>query len=206
MGHMKEKFTSVIRKYVPERSVDYCVNLWDNYPFSFKVSKERRSKLGDYRFNKLRKQHIITVNGNLNPYGFLITYIHEVAHLVHFVLKGNNQPPHGTVWKKIFSDLMLPLLHPAVFPTDLLNRLKIHMKNPTASSYSDPLLAKMIKKYDPDQPVLEFYLEEIESGEKFKLNGRTYEKIQKRRTRSLCQEIHSGKRYLIPETAMVKKV
>ncbi len=203
---MKEKFTGIIRKYVPEKSTDYCVDLWDAHKFSFKVSKERRSKLGDYRFHKPKKQHIITVNGNLNPYGFLITYIHEVAHLIHYELKGSNHPPHGNFWKKVFRDLMLPLLHAGIFPDDLLDQLKIHMRNPKASSYSDPALAKMIKKYDPEQPLFEYFLEEVDIGEKFRLHGRIYEKVQKRRTRCLCREIPSGKRYLISEMAMVKKV
>lgn len=203
---MKEKFTAIIRKYVPGRSVDYCVDLWDTYKFSFKVSKERRSKLGDYRFHKTRKQHIITVNGNLNTYGFLITYVHEVAHLIHYELKGNNQPPHGSFWKKIFRELMLPLLTVEIFPLDLLDQLKIHLKNPKASSYSDPALAKVIKKYDPEQPFLESLLEELDVGEKFRLHGRTYEKVRKRRTRCLCREIQSGKKYLISEMAVVKKV
>jgi len=203
---MKEKFTAIIRKYVPEASVDYCVDLWETYQFSFKVSKDRRSKLGDYRFHRSRKQHIITVNGSLNPYGFLITYLHEVAHMVHYELKGDNRPPHGVIWKKIFRELMQPMMQPVIFPSDLLGRLKTHMKNPKASSYSDPVLARMIKKYDPDQPLFEFYLEEIDEGEKFRLHGRTYEKVQKRRTRCLCREIHSGKRYLISELAMVRKI
>ncbi len=203
---MKEKFTEIIRKYVPSRSVDYCVNLWATYTFSFRVSKERRSKLGDYRFHKPRKQHIITVNGNLNPYSFLLTYIHEVAHMIHYELKGNNQPPHGGLWKKIFRELMQQLLDMDIFPPDLLEQLKIHMKNPKASSYSDPVLAKLIKKYDPDLPLFESFLEEIDVGEKFRLHGRTYEKVEKRRTRCLCREIQSGKKYLISELAMVKKV
>lgn len=203
---MKERFTAIMTKYVPSRSVDYCVGLWNAHKFSFKVSKERRSKLGDYRFEKLKKYHIITVNGNLNRYGFLITYIHEVAHMIHYELKGNNRPPHGIFWKKIFRELMSPLLISEIFPPDLADRLRIHLQNPKASSYSDPSLAKMIKKYNPDQPLSEYFLEEVDVGEKFRLNGKTYEKVQKRRTRCLCREIVSGKKYLISEMAMVKKV
>jgi hypothetical protein len=203
---MREKFKVVISKYVPSTSVQYCVDIWVTHRFSFKVTRERRSKLGDYRFHKKQKNHIITVNGNLNPYGFLITFLHEAAHMIHYELKGNNNPPHGVIWKKIFSELMSPLLSPEVFPKELLIPLKKHMINPKASTYSDPNLAKMIKKYDPFQLQYEFFLEELNVGDRFKLNGSMYEKEKKRRTRSLCRDLHSGKRYLISEMAKVKKV
>jgi len=203
---LKEKFTAIIIKYVPESAMAYCVELWDRYRFSFKVSRERKSKLGDYRFHKQKKVHVITVNGSLNPYGFLITYIHEVAHLVHFELSGINQPPHGKIWKRIFRELMIPTLIPEIFPEDLLLHLKKHMRNPKASSCSDPQLARIIKKYDGERPLHEQFLEEIDPGEMFRLNGNTYEKMEKRRTRSLCRDIKNGKRYLISEMAMVKKI
>jgi hypothetical protein len=203
---MKERFISIISKYVPSGSVDYCVKLWEAHPFSFKVTRERRSKLGDYRFHKQKRYHIITVNGNLNPYGFLITYIHEVAHMIHYELKGNNQPPHGKYWKNIFRELMKPVLHAGIFPPDLMESLSKHMKNPRASSYSDTNLAKKIKKYDPVRHTPEYFLEELDIGDTFRLHGKTYEKIQKRRTRSLCRDLHSGKKYLISEMAMVRKI
>jgi hypothetical protein len=203
---MKEKFKAVISKYVPSSSIQYCVDIWAAHRFSFKVTRERRSKLGDYRFHKQQKNHTITVNGNLNPYGFLITFLHEAAHMIHYELKGNNRPPHGVIWKKIFSELMSPLLNPEVFPQELLIPLKKHMKNPRASTYSDPNLAKLIKKYDPVQLQSESFLEELDAGDIFRFNGSMYEKEKKRRTRSLCRDLQSGKRYLISEMAKVKKV
>ncbi len=203
---MKEKFRAIIRKYIPENSIEYCIELWDRYRFSFKVSRERKSKLGDYRFNKQKKIHVITVNGNLNPYGFLITYIHEVAHLAHFEIEGINYPPHGNHWKRIFRELMTPVMIPEIFPDDLLLHLKRHMINPKASSFSDQQLAKVIQLYNGGGPIKEQFLEEIEPGEMFRLNGKTYEKIEKRRTRSLCKDIRSGKRYLISEMASINKV
>jgi hypothetical protein len=203
---MKEKFTAIISKYIPEKSVAYCVDLWDHHKFSFRVSRARRSKLGDYQFHRIKKQHIITVNGNLNRYGFLITFIHEAAHMIHFEIRGNNDAPHGVYWKKIFRELMNPLLNGEIFPEDLLARLKVHMNNPKASSFSDPALARLIKKYDMGDPVSGYFLEELATGEIFSFHGRTYEKIQRRRTRCLCREVNTGKKYLISEMAMVRKV
>jgi hypothetical protein len=205
LNNLKEKFKGIISKYVPPPSLDYCIALWDKYRFGFKVTRNRRSKLGDYRFHRIKKQHIVTVNGSMNPYGFLITYIHEIAHLAHYELKGNNSPPHGKIWKNLFIELMEPVMIPEIFPEDLLYRLKKHMKNPKASSYSDIHLARAIKKYDNDKTEEGIPLEDIKIGEFFMLHNKTFEKVEKKRTRSLCLDIRSGKRYLISEIAIVKK-
>lgn len=203
---MRERFENVIKKYVPGTSLKYCVDLWDRNRFSFKVTRSRRSKLGDYRFHRIKKIHIITVNGSLNPYAFLLTYIHEVAHLVHFETRGKNQPPHGRQWKQIFRQLMEPVLTSEVFPPDLLKHLNKHMINPKASSQSDPQLSRLFRKYDPEPVDGHSYLEAINLGEFFQLLDKTYEKLERRRTRSLCQDIRTGKRYLISEMARVRKV
>ena len=39
--------------------------------------------------------HRISVNGNLNKYSFLITLIHELAHLLTFTQYKNRVDPHG---------------------------------------------------------------------------------------------------------------
>lgn len=199
---MTERFREIISKYVPGSSLEYCVGLWIDNPFSFKVTRQRRSKLGDYRYNKLTHNHEITVNGNLNPYAFLITYLHEVAHLKQFQGYGHNRPPHGTEWKSIFRELMLPVATDEVFPRDILEQLARHMMNPMASSHSDPELSKHLRKYDQNY-FGEIYLEDLGEGDKFMLNGRSYTKLKKRRTRSICVDERTGRKYLISELAQV---
>ena len=202
---MIERFQEIIRRYVPENALYYCINTWKKHPFSFKVTRKRRSKVGDYRFNRATGNHEITVNGNLNPYAFLITYLHEVAHLYHYKKYGNNQPPHGRIWKKIFRELMDPVLQQNIFPPDILQQLTLHMNNPKASSQSDPVLAKLLRNYDQFQDQPDSYLEDLAEGESFNLNGRSYIKLKRRRTRSLCEEKKSGRKYLISELTRVTK-
>lgn len=203
---MTEKFREIIRKYVPENSVNYCVDTWVSFPFSFKVTRQRTSKIGDYRFNQKTGNHEITVNGNLNNYAFLITFLHEAAHLVQHMKYGSNKPPHGIAWKKIFQELMAPVLNEGIFPSDVLKLLEIHMKNPKASSQSDPQLSKILRQYDRHIPGGDLYLEELSEGATFSLDGRVYTKIKKRRTRSLCKESKTGRKFLISEIAQVKKI
>ena len=203
---MTEKFRELIRKYVPENSVNYCVDTWVSKPFSFKVTRQRTSKIGDYRFKQKTGNHEITVNGNLNIYAFLITFLHEVAHMVQQMKYGDNKPPHGVAWKKIFQELMVPVLNEDIFPSDVLDRLEKHMKNPKASSQSDPVLSKVLRQYDRHNPAGNLYLEELNEGAMFSLDGRIYTKIKKRRTRSVCMECKTGRKFLISEIAQVKKV
>ncbi len=203
---MIEKFRELIVKYVPEKSVDYCVDKWDENPFSFKVTRHRTSKIGDYRYNKKNRNHEITVNGNLNQYAFLITFLHEVAHLKQYLDHGNNHPPHGLEWKKIFQDIMEPVMNNMIFPDNVLVQLKKHMKNPKASSQSDASLSKLLRQYDHHDHDGQIYLEELNEGASFILNGRVYTKIEKRRTRSLCRENKTGRKFLISEIAQVREV
>ena len=203
---MIQKFRELLGKYVPEESLDYCVNKWDEYPFSFKVTRQRTSKIGDYRYNKKTRNHEITVNGNLNQYAFLITFLHEVAHLRQYLAHGNNRPPHGLAWKQTFQDIMMPMLNESIFPGDILTLLRLHMKNPKASSQSDARLSRLLRKYDVQQNEKDLYLEDLNEGEIFNLNGRLYTKIKKRRTRSLCKDNITGRKYLISELAPVSKI
>ena len=203
---MVKKFYEIISRYVPENAIPYCIDSWKRHPFSFKVTKQRKSKVGDYKFNKSTGNHEITVNGNLNPYAFLITYLHELAHLYQYKKYGNNRPPHGKIWKQLFRDLMDPVLRESVFPQDLLQQLILHMKNPRASSQSDPTLSRLLRKYDTEDDKIDTYLEDLTEGTSFILNGRKFTKLKKRRTRSLCKDNRTGKKYLISEMAKVRSM
>ena len=112
-----------------------------------KIVNERVTRHGDYR-KMPNGQHQITVNANLNKYRFLITLIHEIAHLLAFTKYGRNIKPHGLEWKRVFQYLMLPFLRPEVFPNQLLPLLARHFKNPRASSDTDAKLSLALKQYD----------------------------------------------------------
>ena len=99
-----KKITSFFDHFPPSVA-EYCFQLWQDHPFDFIVSKTRDSKLGDYRFSP-QKGHQITVNHNLNPYSFLVTYLHEVAHLLTYQTYKNKVLPHGNEWKKAFHDVL----------------------------------------------------------------------------------------------------
>lgn len=200
----KENFFSILSPYVPANSLEYCYQLWSTHQFKLKINKARASKLGDYRFIPSKKQHIITVNHNLNPYNFLVTYIHEVAHLTTFTRFAKKVAPHGQEWKNSFRQLMIPLLTEKIFPADILNALQKHMQNPKASSCSDHQLTTIMRKYDPPKNVQ--LLGELHFGQQFMFRKRIFEKKSLKRTRVICREINSNQNYLISKFAEVKKL
>lgn len=196
---------SVFNNYCPPVAATYCYQLWVTYKFKFKITKARSSKLGDYRFSsKAAIQHQISVNENLNPYSFLITYIHEVAHLQTFQQYKRKVNPHGKEWKRTFQTLMHPLLSETVFPPAILEPLRVYMSDPKASSCSDVTLMKALKKSDVN--ATQTFLMDLAPDENFTLQGRIFIKGMLKRTRFLCKEQKTGKQYLIPGQALVERV
>ncbi|WP_452226100.1 SprT-like domain-containing protein [Lacinutrix cladophorae] len=193
---------NTLNNYIPEQAVPHVLNLLNHDNLVVKVKKERKTRHGDYR--KLpNNKHQISINANLNKYRFLITLIHEIAHLEAFQKYGNLIKPHGKEWKETFQHLMLPVLNPDVFPMQLLPLLAKHFKNPKASSDTDTQLALALKQFD--EPNNKDYVFQVPLGKSFKLyNGRVFVKGQKRVKRIECIEVTTGKMYLFNPNAEVE--
>jgi len=192
----------VFARFVPTPAVAYCNKLYQRLNFEFKVKKSRQTKMGDYRYSYQSGKQSITINNDLNPYAFLVTYLHEVAHLIAFTQYGRTIQPHGAEWKKAFREVAEPVLTAEVFPLPVLTALKSYFKNPKASSCSDPRLYEVLKKFDSQNDLL--LLKDVQIGQKFCFNSKHFIKLEKKRTRSVCQEIVSKRKYLISEIAEVK--
>lgn len=188
---------------VPAEAVPLCYGLWKEHPFTFKITKDRNSKLGDYRFDPGSKHHTISVNEGLNKFSFLVTYLHEVAHLrVRNRFKGLVSA-HGKEWKREFGNLLINALKEEAFPDNLVKDIAMYAKNPKASTAASPTLYQSLRLYDRDK---KFFLSEVNEQEDFIFRGVTYQKLSKRRTRSLCLNRKNNKRYLISENAEIEKV
>ncbi len=194
-------FKNRITRFIPDESVSYCCHLWQKFPFHLKITPPRKSKLGDYRYDPGKRQHYITVNSDLNRYAFLVTYLHEVAHLITFQKYGRKASPHGKEWKAVFSHLLEPVIRRQMVPEDVLDALAAYMLNPKASSCSDANLTKTLGNYDQDPKK---YLDDIPLGEVFRFQDRLFKKGNLRRTRYVCSEVKSGRQYLISKHAEIK--
>jgi SprT protein len=189
-------------QYFPPASRPYCLELWQSYPFKFVLRKDRTTKLGDYRHGGAIKTPTITVNRGLSPESFLITYIHEVAHHVAITAHGKKIRPHGKEWKQTFRRLMAPVMSTDNFQPALLNQLSVHMLNPKASMGADH---KLWLALNPDDNRAEdIILLDIPDETTFIYRKRLFKKLNKRRTRVLCQELTSKRQYLIPGIATIQ--
>ncbi|MDX2362158.1 MAG: sprT domain-containing protein [Crocinitomicaceae bacterium] len=172
---------------------------------TFKVVKPRKTKLGDFRAGRYGEKHQITINGNLNKFSFLITTVHEFAHLITFNDFGPRVKAHGPEWKKIYSDLLLPYVESGLLPKDIEDNLMNSLINVKASSCSDINLQRVLIKYDkPTNGTVP--LEALEKNSTFALNGRQFTKGILRRTRFLCTEEKTNKQYLVNALAQVTHI
>lgn len=186
---------------MPTAALDYSFNLWKEAPFYFKVAGNRKTKWGDFRIDSRDRVPQISVNEGLNAFQFLITYVHEIAHWRVYAAFGNTVSPHGIQWKRSFQHLMEPVMNEAVFPADLLRVLKLHMRNPKASTGADPRMLHALMKFDENAGGK--FLYEVLPGEDFHFRGTPYKKEGSRRTRALCLNLSNGRKYLIPEVIKV---
>jgi len=202
--HEKEVL-DILSRHVPPNAVDYSFQLWTQTAFKLKLSKKRESKVGDFTYRRNSSIQRITLNHDLNPYLFLITYIHEVAHLRVFLHNSHRSEPHGKEWKNVFQHLMAPMLTESVFPAKILHRLIAHMANPKASSFADRELTLALREFDAFSSQL-IMVSELPEGSIFKLQGRYFKKGKLKRTRVLCSEVKSKRQYLVPAESTVTEV
>ena len=194
--------SDTLARYIPEHAVKAVFELIVSNQVHLKIVNERQTRHGDYR-RALNGKHEITVNASLNQYKFLITLIHEIAHLVAFEKFGRNIKPHGNEWKITFQRLMVPFIRPEIFPQHLLPLLARHFRNPSASSDTDATLSLALKQFDHQND--KNYVFEIPYGSVFRIpNGKIFKKIAVRTKRFECIEISTGKTYLFNPNAEVE--
>lgn len=189
----------ILRKYLPERSFLSVVELLEDNPFVLKIVRNRKTKHGDFK-SFSHGNYQITINNDLNIYRFLLTLIHEIAHLVTYKKK-RNVKPHGVEWKRNFQHLMLPFVNPDIFPGEILPSLARYLINPRASTDADVSLSLALKQYD--ELSNKSFIFEVPVDAKFTHNNRIFIRGNKRRTRYECTEVLSDKKYLFHQNAEV---
>src|SRR4051812_31861889 len=130
----KEAPVSHLQQYLPAGTYEGVLEYLQQYHVHLTVAKERKSILGDYRHRTRMENHRISINGNLNNFSFLITLLHELAHLLTFEKYGNRVSSHGKEWKLIFGQLLKRFIDKDVFPADIRLSLLESLHNPSASS------------------------------------------------------------------------
>ena len=192
----KEVPVNYLQNYLPPDTGAPVMDYLHQYKVHLTIARERKSILGDYRHRTHSDNHRISVNGNLNSFAFLITLLHELAHLLTFEKYNNRVQAHGREWKIIYGELLKQFLQHHVFPADIEHELLLSLKNPAASSCAEEGLLRVLRKYDKNSPGLQL-VEELAANALFRIkDGRVFQKGERLRKRFRCKEISSGKIYL----------
>lgn len=193
-----------LKSYLPENSFEQVAYFLQHYKVHLTITKQRESVLGDYRNAVNGKNHRISINGNLNKFSFLITLLHELAHLLAFEKCGNHILAHGKEWKFVYSNLLKDFINKKIFPQDIETTLNESVHKPAASSCAEESLMRVLRRYDEKENGI-LLLEEIPHKAYFiTRDGRTFQKGEKLRKRFRCIEKNTGKIYLISALYEVK--
>lgn len=199
-----------LEQYLPESYVPLLKKWFSSYgggtmQVVVKAVKDRNTKLGDYRPPHKGKPHRITVNRGLNPYSFMITLVHEFAHLLVWEKHKNRVQPHGIQWKEIYALLLTEVVAQKALPADIEKAVSSHANKITASSYSDHELIRTLRQYEGKEKVI--HLEDIPEKTPFRLkNGKVFIKGKKARKRYFCQAYKSKRIYYVSAVAEVELV
>ena len=191
-------------KYIPENAINLVQSLIEYHSINLKIVNQRQTKHGDFR-QLANGKFQITINNNLNPFQFLLTLIHEIAHHTTFEKYGRIRP-HGKEWKQQFQYLMLPFLNPTIFPDHMLTPLAHYLKNPKASTDSDVKLSLALKENTAENG--KNFVFELPTNCTFIFKNKMYRKGKKRKTRIECIQLTTNRLYLFNQNAevIVKKL
>jgi len=191
--------------FLPEKSLDEVVILLQKYPIHLGLMAPRSRVFGDYRSpQKNGEFHKITVNGDLNKYAFLITFLHEYAHLLVFVNHGPRAQSHGNEWKTEFRLLLRQFIHLEIFPEDIRLALQNYMIKVPASTATDSRLMRVLERYNTKKrPENEVTVEQLPSKAHFKYNGELFEKGERLRKNFMCIRLSDGAKFRFNPMAKV---
>ena len=186
---------------IPEKSKKKVIKLLESEPVIIRVTKKRISKHGDFRI-KANGDFFITINESTNPYRFLITLLHEIAHYIVFKKYSSISKPHGPEWKLAYRKILLPFLNNQIFPDQICRCLAHYIRNPKAGTDRDLNLFMALRKYDKKENYS--LILEIEKGQSFRIKGgKKFIKLNKRRKLYECREVSSNRIYLFSPQAEV---
>jgi SprT protein len=192
----KEVPIGQLQDYLPPDTYDGVLAYLREYKVHLTIARERKSILGDYRHRTHHANHRISVNGNLNTYAFLITLLHELAHLVTFEQYGNKVLSHGKEWKMVYGQFLHQFLQKKIFPGDIEYELQQTLRNPAATSCAEDGLLRVLRNYDNKKNGHRL-VEELPAQALFRTDdGRVFQKGVKLRKRFQCVEVQTGRVYL----------
>jgi len=192
---------SVLEQYLPENTLPFLKKWFADYFIHIKITKNRNSKLGDYR--KLPdKSHQITINSALDKQLFFFVLTHELAHLIAFEKFNNRISAHGKEWKDTFREMLLESID--IYTDDLKPIIRRFSSNPKANFMASPELVRYFHIENPEDQFV--FVEDLSVKDNFHYKGDQYEILEKKKKLYLCINLNNSKKYLFRSLAKVEKL
>lgn len=189
-----------LEKYLPQSTLKYLRIWFSDYYIHIKVTRNRNSKLGDYR--KLPdNSHEITVNSTLTPQLFFFVLTHELAHMIAFEKYGRRISPHGNEWKETFRNMLLESLE--IYDEDLKPIIVKFSKSPKANFMASPDLVRYFHTEKQDDRL--HFIEQLQKGEFFIYRNEKYLLEGLIKKNYLCKNLATGRKYSFKPLARVEK-
>lgn len=198
MGNASYRLESLdtLSIFLPEGAKIPVLSYLNHYKVHLFVTRRRSTILGNFRCSEKDKILRISVNGDLNRYEFLITLLHELAHLIVFVNYGRQVAPHGVKWKEQYVSLLEEFLGYIDFPQDIRSAIMETCRNPAATAGGEEHLIRILRRYDPPLEKGWTYIGDLPLGSFFKTeNGNIFQKMAIKRKRYTCRKLPEGQLY-----------
>ena len=188
--------------YLPPGCAAPVMEWFSSRRVSLTITPGRRSKLGDFRGRVHPQTPVISINNDLNPYSFLVTLLHEMAHADVFLSIKKRVLPHGTEWKSTYRKLAAPFLSIQGLNAGFTATFEQYLQNPSASSSANLSLAMVLKSFDQPREVT--LITDIPENTIFAIpNGRIFKKGVQLRKRFRCECLNNKRIYLFSPLAEI---
>lgn len=190
-----------LNAHIPPGGLPFISDWLEEVPIVIKIKNTRRTKLGDYKFDRQSNRHQISINKELDTYAFFFVLTHEIAHLKVNQKFGTKVKSHGNEWKIIFGNMLIQTLE--VYTEELKPFILNHARSPKASVGADKFL---FQKLFLNEIHREKLVENIQENQKFRIGKRIFQRGSKRKIRYLCKELKTGRLFLVNGQAIVDEI
>ncbi len=196
---MRPTQPDLLERHLPVEAVEPFWCLLKQYHVRVRISRERHSKLGDFRPGNGLTSHVVSVNANLNPYEFLLVALHELAHAAVYKNHGRRVAPHGKEWKTRYGAFIREAVDRAMFHQSLHHLLYEYSYRVKAGGIADSALVRALKVFgDSQEQQTWLFLEDVPDAGIFRTRrGRRFVRGEKVRTRVRCLCLQTKRQYLV---------
>lgn len=186
--------------FLPSGALTFIEKWLEDVNVVIQLKNERRTKLGDYRYQRDPQVHQISIGKNLAPEAFFFVLTHEIAHLKVHKKFGPKAKSHGSEWKFIFGEMLRESVE---IYKESQKEIIQHAKKPRASVGADKnLFQKMFLKESQWGNMVE----NLTENQKFRIGKRVFQRGSKRKIRYICKELKTGRVFLVNGQAIVDEI